>query len=442
MKKSGMALCMLGAALLLTGCLAETNEQEDMALKVLVGSEQSFYRQYGDYFAAKFPDLEVELVVPEPNVRPDMETLARLVEAERPDLLILYPREYDFLASGKLLLDLSFLIKQSAFDLERISPAVVTYLMSAADDGGLYGLTRSFTSSVLVYNKELFERYGLREPTGSMSWGQLYNLMDLVNRTNLAHERVYGYETPEYYSHPFSLVQAIASSGGLSFVNVETRQITLNTAGWRHAFQLVTDAVTSGALRAARPQQGEGANNTKADLFTAGRSMLKDGNFRTVSDLVNNPPPFSWGITGAVAYQPSEEAAASYFSSSEIFAISAKAEHKEHAWRVIRYLNGDELARTESGVRSSMLPARREYAPVIEGHDIDLFYQIASPGPSTKRDPLLNYLTLPAAFTDVMGSIIVEEFDSVLDGKSTVEEALERMQQREQTLLDAAAADD
>jgi len=51
-------------------------------------------------------------------------------------------------------------------------------------------------------------------------------------------------------------------------------------------------------------------------------------------------------------------------------------------------------------------------------------------------------LALPEAFTRVMPSIILEEFDSVLDGKSTVEEALERMQLREQAALDAAIAEE
>ncbi|MBD2862478.1 ABC transporter substrate-binding protein [Paenibacillus oceani] len=441
MKKIGMALCTLGVSLLATGCFQDAKENEDPTLKVMFGSEQSFYRLYGDTFAAKFPNLDVEIVVPESSAWANVKDYSRFVETERPDLLILNPSDYDFLASNKLLLDLSTHIKRSGFDLDSISPVVVTYLKSATNDVGLYGLTRSFTSNVLVYNKELFERYGLAEPTGSMSWEQLYKLMDHFNRTALAGERIYGYEALNNM-HPFHFVQTIASSGGLSFVHVETRQVTLNTTGWRNAIQLVTDAISSGALGGKRAQEGARNYMTEANLFARGKAALKDGNFQTVSEWINNPPPFRWGITGAVAYNPSEEATASLFSSDEIFAISAKADHKENAWRVIQYLNSDELARAESGMRNGMLPARQDYAPEIAGHDVGLFYRIASPGPSVKRDPLFDYLALPEAFTKVMASIILEEFDSVLDGKSTVEEALERMQLREQAALDEAVVEE
>jgi ABC-type glycerol-3-phosphate transport system substrate-binding protein len=212
--------------------------------------------------------------------------------------------------------------------------------------------------------------------------------------------------------------------------------------GWRNAIQLVTDAISSGVLGGKRAQEGARNYMTEENLFARGRAALKDGNFQTVSEWINNPPSFRWGITGAVAYKPSEEAAASLFSSSEIFAISAKADHKENAWRVIQYLKSDELARFESSTQKAMLPARQDYAPEIAGHDVGLCYRITSPGPSVKRDPLFDFLALPEAFTKVMASIILEEFDSVLDGKSTVEEALERMQLREQVALDAAVMEE
>lgn len=417
------------------GC-RHTEQSEGDRIKVMYGgTERQFYREYGDYFAAKFPRLDVEFLS-----WPEDGKYENKIMTEKPDLVLLNSGTYAELAGKGLLLNLEPLIQRDRFDIGSIAPAVVEYLSSTAEDGKLYGLGTGFTSSILIYNKDLLRQYGVAEPEGSISWEQLYAMMRHFSVTNVSHERAYGFHQP-FMIQPFSYVQAIADSSGLSLVNTSSHKITIDTEGWRKAFQLVADGIRNGSLgggyRGADSRGNVEENDFRnADLFGQGKAAMTIGNFSTVSQLLANPPAFQWDIAGAPALQTSVSMSQA-MDVSPIFAMYSKADHIETAWRVMKYLNSDEVARINSGLKTGKLPARSQYAPDLAGRDVEIFYRVASYGPSNART-MADYLTLPRTFRDVMGAIITEEFDAVLAGKATVDEALRRMQAREQAALDAA----
>ena len=444
MKTALMALLILFACFAAAGCAQEKPPEANRIKVMYSGSEQQFFREYGNYFAAKFPDLDVDLVSTAgissgPEEGNEYE---KRVVTENPDLVVLNSHSYTELAGRGILLDLSPFIQRDHFDIDHIAPAVVDYLSSAAGDGKLYGIGPNFSSNVLLYNKDLFKLYGVPEPEGSMSWEQFYTIMHHFSVTNVSHERVYGYHRP-FVTNPFSFVQEIANSSGLTFVNTVTRQITIDTEGWRKAFRLVSDSIMDGSLgggyrgMGAQGHIGE-ADMRNADLFGQGKAAMTTANFSSVNKLVANPPPFQWGIAGS----PGPQASIGMSSGMDvfpIFAIYAKAEHSETAWRVLQYLNSDEVARFNSGLQTGYLPARRQYAPDLAHHDIDLFYRVAD---SRRNTALLmaDFYALPEAFQKVLGTVILEEFDAVLDGKTTVDKAVQRMQERLQVALDYSVA--
>ncbi|MDF2714370.1 MAG: transporter substrate-binding protein, partial [Paenibacillus sp.] len=438
MKVAWVAIITFFICFTAVGC-RHTDQSEVDRIKVMYGgTERQFYKEYGDYFAAKFPRLDIEFL----SWSEDGKGYENKIMTEKPDMVLLNSGTYAELAGKGLLLNLKPLIQRDQFDIGSIAPAVVDYLSSTAGDGKLYGLGTGFTSSVLIYNKDLLRQYGVAEPEGSIGWEQLYAMMRHFSVTDVSRERIYGFHQP-FMIQPFSYVQAIADSSGLSLVNTSSHKITIDTEGWRKAFQLVADGIRNGSLgggyRGADSKGNVEENDFRnTDLFGQGKAAMTIGNFFTVSQLAANPPAFQWDIAGAPALQTSASMSQA-MDVSPIFAIYAKADHIETAWRVVKYLNSDEVARINSGLKTGKLPVRRQYASDLAGHDVEIFYRVASYGPSNART-MADYLTLPRAFRDVMGAIITEEFDAVLAGKTTVDEALKRMQAREQASLDAAIA--
>lgn len=423
------------------GCRREETFEQNR-IKVLASStEQQFFAKYGNYFAARFPDLNVEFASSSDvqSGSGTVQSYTRKLEVEKPDLVLLGSSAYVELAKSGLLLDLNPFIRRDRFDIDQITPAIVNFLTSAKDKK-LYGLGTSFTSSVLLYNKDLFQEYAVPEPIGSISWEQLYSFSRHFS-TDDSRKGVYGYHQP-FMASPFSFVQQIAASYGLSFVNPSVRQVTINTEGWRKAFQLVADGIQNSSIGSGyRINNGkvEKADILNADLFAQGKAAMTIANFAAISELAAKPPAFQWEIAGAPAVQSAEAMSRNLDMSSPIFTIYANADHVESAWQILQYLNSDTAARVNSGLKASDLPARRNYAPNLAGHDIDIFYRASSFG----IDSIIStddYNALPLPFRQVMGSIITEQFDSVLTGKSTLDEAVVRMQEQEQAALDAAFA--
>lgn len=439
LKAAWMVTLVLFAGSIAAGCGREKAPDENQIKIMYYGTERQFFSEYGDYFAARFPELDVE-VVSTGDIQPGIDTskeYEKRMNAEKPDVVMLYSNSYAVLNKGGFFLDLNPLIRRNQFDIGNIAPAVIDHLSASGGDGKLYGLGTSFTSSVLLYNKDLFKRYGVPEPEGKLNWEQLYLLIRHFSVNDASRERVYGFHRP-FLIHPFNYVQEIADSNGLSLVNMSTLQISINTEGWRKAFRLVADHILGGSLYAGsrtskdRYEQDDIKN---ADLFRQGKAAMTIGNFVSVSGLVSKPPAFQWGIAGAPADRATAGMAQGMSMTSPIFTIYAKANHVETAWRVVQYLNSDEVARINSGLKTGVLPVRRKYAPDLAGHNPDIFYDA-----SDSFRSISDYAQLPAAFREVMGSIVTEEFDTVLVGKATVDEALKRMQQREQAALDAAIA--
>ncbi|MDF2652853.1 MAG: hypothetical protein K0Q73_8658 [Paenibacillus sp.] len=433
---------VLFAGISAVGCERDEKPAENRVKIMYGGTERQFFTQYGNYFVAKFPEMDVEIISTEgmPPWPEEGKEYEKRMNAEKPDIVMLSSSTYTELSAKGVLLDLAPLIQRDRFDVDNIAPAVITTLSSTGNGGKLYGLGTHFTSSVLLYNKDLFKLYGVAEPEGSLSWEQLYAIMRHFSVTTVSREPVYGYHRP-FMINPFSYVQEVANSGGLTLVNTSTREITIRTEGWRKAFQLVADGILGGSLGGGyRVSKGnvEQADTKNADLFGQGKAAMTIGNFQSVSNLLATPPAFDWGIAGAPASQPAEGMSQS-MDVYPIFGIYAKADHVESAWRVVQYLNSDEVARINSGLKTGVLPVRFQYAPDLGGREVELFYRVASNSLSNARI-LTDYLTLPAAFRGVMGSIINEEFDKVLTGKATVDEALKRMQEREQAALDSAGA--
>lgn len=427
----------------LAGCSRE-KAPEPKQLKVMANhTESQFFSQYGNYFAAKFPDLSVEYVSSS-DVRSGTDIVnqyEKKMEDEKPDLVIL-PNDqvYRELSRSGLLLDLNPFIRRDRFDLDSIAPAVVQFLSQGGADNKLYGMGTHFSSSVLLYNKDLFKEYSVPEPTGTISWDELYSYSRHFSTSDPS-KGVYGYHRAFAMTTPFSFVQEIAASHGLSLVQPSLRQVTIDTEGWRKAFQLVVDGIRNGSIGSAfRMSNGkvEQVDIRNADLFSQGKAAMTIDNFFTIGKLITDPPPFEWGIAGAPGV-PSTEAVSRNLTMSSIFTIYAKASYPENAWQVLKYMNSDTVARVESGLKRQSLPVRRQYAPSPDGIDIDIFYRASSFGQNSIMSQE-EIFSLPEQFRNVMGSIINEQLDAVLTGKSTLEEALKRMQELEQAALDSAFA--
>src|SRR5690625_4975782 len=104
---------------------------------------------------------------------------ALMAQTPPPDVVILDYNDYNYFAREGKLIALDDLIRMSDFSTEDFHPTVIEGLRNP-EDHLLYGLTLSFDSLVLVYNKDIFIKSGVDPPSDHMTWDEIFSLAQLV----------------------------------------------------------------------------------------------------------------------------------------------------------------------------------------------------------------------------------------------------------------------
>lgn len=222
--------------------------------------------------------------------------------------------------------DLTGLIEKQKFDLSRLSDGVLDTVKGYSDTGEILVMPYELNNSVLLYNKTIFNKFGLPYPTDGMTWDEVY---DIVKKTSREDNGVV------YRGFAYTGANPVYKNQlGLPFVNPQTNEAMLNTDGWKKWLQTMTGfyAIGSNQLQA-----------TSADnLFFKDMVMaLRTG--PNPLDLL--PPAIEKGLEWDAVSMPTFSAAESSGSqmNAPFYIIPPQSKKKEAAFEVIAYLLSDEV---------------------------------------------------------------------------------------------------
>lgn len=468
------------------GTAFDSLDREDKGtLKVAYFNEEAFYLQYGNAFQAMFPNVELE-VIPTDSAMSAEDPVAgmeQLLKDQQPDAFLLTEDQYAALAAKGLLYDLEAAVKQDAFDLDAFHPSVIE-LLKARGGGKLFGLSPSFSSQALYYNKKLFDKHGIPYPKDGMSWEELLQLAARFpvkkGSDNLTlgeagrEDALYGLSQSFSASDPFDLIRTIGEAKGLVYADSESRTVSIDTPEWRQIFDAVVSGYQSGSI--IMPGSG-GANGAVGSLmirgsggnttFAFGSNTMRFMNGQAAmaidGPMAMNMLSLSVGTAGAgvsvqgasgggnalnvkplgegvdwdlvtVPTDPSQPGVSGGMSLGNVFSINAASENLSAAWEFLKYANGEQLAKTSSK-SSSALSSRTAYKNDASGKNIDAFYALAV------NDQLL-LQSLPKDFVDSFGKLASDYIVKAVEGTVSVEEALKSIQSQGQDLLTQALADE
>ncbi len=401
-------------------------------LRIPFQNEQSFQMQYGNYFAVKFPEVDVEIIPTEGLMKPGVnynEEYEKLVKEQRPDLIITYLQQYEKLAASNSLLDLEPLIKRDKFDLTQISPAALDVLKSSGQNK-LLGLAPQFTSAALFYNKELFDRFQIPYPRDQMSWEETMHLARRFPVDPDVNNRIYGLH--KKYRTAFDFVFDIAATNGFTHISEDGARVTIDSPGWLDAFRYIIDGFRSGNLfyyDSGGKSINYGPNETKQmDLLSASKAAMMISSPEQMMRMKQNNVMLDWGLV-TVPVNPKNPELTRYLSITTVFAIAANAEHVDTAWEVVQYFNGVDAAKV-SMKTSESLSTRLSYTKDKDGRSLEAFYKL-------KRDDkaILFYPATPTGFNAFFEQLTIVEIDAAVAGKQSVEETVKSIQQKAQQQL-------
>lgn len=278
-------------------------------------------------------------------------------------------------ADGKLYA-LDDVIKQDHFDVDNILPSVLETIKEKGG-GKLYGLSPTFSSQAIYYNKDLFEKYGVPLPKNQMSWEELFELAKRFPTDGQGEQRIYGF-APAYTFNGgkdtgFYYMNSIGATKGLSFVDPESMKVTLNTDAWKNVLHLTADALKSGAFYSGQNSEPMNPGQPitiqdyyKRNMFITGKvAMTLDSsymldNIERSKDVLKDVAPVNWDLV-TVPVDPQNPDVSNSVNVTNMFAVHAQVQHLRAAWELVKFINSEEMGKYYSKSSQGGLLSRTAY---------------------------------------------------------------------------------
>ncbi|TVX86833.1 ABC transporter substrate-binding protein [Paenibacillus agilis] len=372
-------------SMLLSGCLIIPDKPQQQAekvkLKVLVEREYQFWNDYAKIYSMQYPNVEFELINREEigmdYTEPlDNEALQQLTQTYKPDIIILSTPQYKQLASQGLLESIEHLIKKDEFDVQNILPSI-TEELRLKGGGQLYGLAPYFKTEALLYNADLFKKYGIEPPHHQMTWEQV---LQLAHQMELASNDSVDGLSISYQEQLGKLIVQMGRTNQLAFLDKATGQPRLNTPEWKQLFEEAIQAYLKGGVYSPKEEPSyyfktlEG--NVAMERVSDFASFLSESS-RAFEDQNKR---FSWSMVTMPVHSSNPDIA-SGMQITSIWSISRTSAHKQAAWEFIKYFNSDVMAKSQTYLTYYGISTRTAYIKAIPSKELEALTKL-KPNPN------------------------------------------------------------
>ncbi|MNZ82599.1 Bacterial extracellular solute-binding protein [compost metagenome] len=328
---------------------------------------------------------------------------------------------------------LDSVIQENSYPISELSPVVQNAVRSKADDS-IYGLSPSFISHALFYNRDLFEEYGVPFPSNQMTWSEVLELARRFPNQNEAGERLYGYKSNYYTSIAISTILRAGQTEGLTFIDPQTLKVSFDSAEWRRIFLEVVDSFSKGVIY---DQEDSGTEETGPSPILTGHAAMEIHsnsmayNFDSYSEFIG-VSKINWDlVTVPVATRNREQS--DYYEVQEIFSISKATTYNQEAWKFIEFIMGNEQNRINNFDKqlSNGLPAKIDLIEPVGHHDLSPLYMLQPIPYSNNPYDDVHYEILNA-FKEVGQKVIEEAIQNTI----TIDEAIQQIEVEGQQVID------
>ncbi|MDF2474308.1 MAG: transporter, solute-binding protein [Anaerocolumna sp.] len=202
-------------------------------------------------------------------------------------------------------------------------------IKAATYNGKLYAIPQSFSTVVLIYNKNLFDQAGISYPTDEWTWADEQAAAEKIRTLG---DDIWGTFQPISYHE---LYKTVKTNGG-SLVSDNGKTFTVNSSENIETLQMMLNRV--GGDNRVMPNAEDMAGRGDWDMFKAGNLGMIHTGIWAFTDYAQNIKDFEWDI----AVEPGNKAKATHFFAN-VACVNKNSNNKEAAFRFINYMasNGD-----------------------------------------------------------------------------------------------------
>jgi ABC-type glycerol-3-phosphate transport system substrate-binding protein len=406
------AVSFIAAAAFLTGCSTQPQEeaapqQQPITLKIFSGDSQFEQVIKSDKVKMKFPYITFEYVVGGQGKQ-----IQDLVAAgESPDM---YYQGLSALINNlvdyNLQYDLKDMIKKTGFDLNRIDKAYLDIIQAASGTyGGTYfGLPVTTFMTVLYYNKDVFDKFGIPYPKDGMTWDQAYELARSLTRVS---DGVQYKGMTMNFAYLFDNNQLAAP-----YFHPKENRSAMSTDPWRSIFRTLGKfyQIPLNKPLTERSRVAE-VNDFTKDRVSAMHADVTAAMENFPNDFVN------WDMVSlpVMAEAPGINAQLN----PRFLYLMSTSKHKEEAFKVIDFLLSNEMQMASSKAGKATVlnneEVRKAYGQDyarLQGKHTQALYVNKPVGVSPARDSKL--INVPTA------APVGKEFNAFINGTKDVNTAL------------------
>ncbi|CAG7632414.1 hypothetical protein PAESOLCIP111_03377 [Paenibacillus solanacearum] len=358
---------------------------------------EQFMKERGDDIQAKFPQYRIQFI---PYAK-GTETADLIAAGQTVDIIMSTTTTINELVKYGLQYDMTELIKKHKYDLNRLEPSLVRF-MKEYSEGGMYGLPVSVSTFNLVYNKSVFDKFGVPYPKEGMTWDEVYELAKKLTRTEGG---------LQYYGLTMSVPHMLnINQLSAPYYDLKTNKVLLEEDKFK--------AVVGNYARFYQL-----AGDKAGDMITQWQNVfVKDQTAAMMvyyaSFTLETKFDFDWDVISMPYFKEAMGVAPQYTPS--YMEIAANSKHKDEAFEVLTYLTSDEyqMKQSRQGIMTSLKnpDVKKAFA---QGSDILKGKNIKAYAPDQAA-----LITPKDQLSGIAGSKATSFFKNIVTGQSDINTAL------------------
>lgn len=322
--KKGLGILLLSLvfalSVFLTGCSSKSDsassDSKDVTLRILTWNNNpegtKLESKIFEEFEKENPGIKVKPVFA-PYDKYNDKFLTMSAGGDQPDLVWLQPSAMGQFVSKGILMDLS----DKQMNEDEYLPNV---LELGQVDGKQYALIRDASTTMIGYNKDMFDAAGVPYPKDDWTWG---DFLDAAKKLT----KVENGKTVQFGIENFYLDQLLTSNGG-GLVSQDGKEVIIDSPESIEAAKFARDLINKYHVQPTSAQS-QGMTN----LFMTGKAAMKMTGPWDWAEYAKNVD-FEWDIVPIPAGKAGNISAAAYLP----IGIGESAEHPEEAYKLLQFL--------------------------------------------------------------------------------------------------------
>ncbi|MBD2865345.1 ABC transporter substrate-binding protein [Paenibacillus oceani] len=314
------------------------------------GTEQGFMDTVGNAVKQKFPHITPKYIpTGKGTLMPDL-----IAAGTTPDIVMSsLPGIFSgYLANG-MQYDMTEQLNKYKLDLNQFEPTTIA-LIKQISNGAMFGLPYGSNTTHLLYNRDIFDKFGVAYPTDGMTWDDIYELAKKMTRT----------EGGVHYRGFASSLEHLEMTNQLSFslVDPKTKKSTYaSDEKWR---TFVDNLVRFYQI------PGNGVDDKTVSQAAQLDAFQKEGTVAMYAGIVvpAESVTVNWDIVRLPEFSSARGIGSQPYPSYMM--ITGTSKHKDNAFKVIQYLTTDEEYLTSRAKRGAMSAVKNPKVIQAFGHDL------------------------------------------------------------------------